>query len=184
MFMKSAGSLAGLVLAAVLATSAIPQLAQALTPEQSAALTAADEDGREALASELAAQALVSPADWRDLLNAAITLDPESTALLAATLAAVIPVAATDIALEAGGQDDVFVCALVATMVPAAYRELYAACGPFDDADAAALNDLALLARKSAASGRQLAAVLEPNTRVTIQNGRSELRDVGTPSPN
>ena len=181
---KQVIGLASLALAAFLIASGAALPAHALTSEQSSALAAADQEGSEALARELAAQALVSPADWRDLLEAATTLDPDAAALLAATLAAVIPVEATEIALEAGGEENAMVCAAVAAIVPAASGELEAACGPFDSADGSALNDLVLLARKLAAGGRQQAAVLEPNTRVTIQNGKSELKDGTTPSPN
>lgn len=178
MIMKPMASLTGLALAAFFgATIALAPPAQALTSEQSAALAAADQEGSEALARELAAQASLSPADWRDLLDAAITLEPDAAPLLAATLAAVIPVEATEIALEAGGAGNIAVCGAVAGMVPAAAAELSATCGPLDDAYVAALEDIVLLASKLAAGGRQQAAVVEPNTRTTIQNDESELKD-------
>lgn len=181
MIMKPIASLAGLALAAFLVTGAVPQPAQALTSEQSAALAAADQDGSEGLATELAAQALLSPADWRDLLDTAVSLDPDAAALLAATLAAVIPVEATEIALAAGGEGNATVCAAVAGVVPAATAALTAACGPFY---VGGVSDTVLLAHQLAARASQLAAVSEPDTRVTIQNDESELKDDGTPSPN
>jgi hypothetical protein len=173
-----------LALAAFLFAAGVPQPAQALTPEQSDALAAADQEGSEALARELAAQALVSPTDWPDLLDAATALDPDAATLLAATLAAVIPVKATEIAGEAGCGTDAAVCAAVAAIVPPATGELEAEYGSFDDAEGPELRSLVLTARKLAAGGRQEAAVSKPNTRVTIQKGKSELQDGQTPSPN